>query len=132
VTSNFRELTNLVDSIEQGVSCGELTNTELFLFTDNTTAEGAYYKGNSPSRPLFEQILRLRRLEMVATLRLHVIHVAGTQMIQQGTDGLSRGFRFGYAAVPRAVTPCRSYTPPASPLLAPVLVSRLCNHSSHS
>jgi len=91
VTSNFRELKNLVDSIEQGVHCGELSNTELFVFTDNTTAEGAYYKGNSNSKPLFAQVLRLRKLEMAPSLRLHVIHVAGTRMIQQGTDGLSRG-----------------------------------------
>jgi hypothetical protein len=27
----------------------------------------------------------------MASLRLHIIHVAGTRMIQQGTDGLSRG-----------------------------------------
>jgi len=90
-TSKFRELCNLVDAIEQGVQCGELEHTELFIFTDNTTAEGAYYKGNSDSRTLFALVLRLRRLEMSASLRLHLIYVAGTRMVQQGTDGLSRG-----------------------------------------
>jgi hypothetical protein len=90
-SSNFRELCNLVDSIEDRVRCGELDNAELFIFTDNTTAEGCYYRGNSDSRWLFAQVLRLRKLEMHASLRLHVIHVAGTRMIHQGTDGLSRG-----------------------------------------
>jgi hypothetical protein len=47
VSSNFRELCNLVDSIDQGVQCGELDSTELFILTDNTTAKGCYYKGNS-------------------------------------------------------------------------------------
>jgi hypothetical protein len=90
-TSNFRELRNLVDSIDQAVQCGELLNTELFVFTDNTTTEACYYKGNSDNRLLFQQVLRLRTLEMTSSLRLHVVHVAGTRMIQQGTDGLSRG-----------------------------------------
>jgi hypothetical protein len=91
VSSNFRELCNLVDSVEEGVSCGELSNAELFIFTDNTTAEGCYYKGNADNRRLFTQVLRLRKLELHASLHLHVIHVAGTRMIHQGTDGLSRG-----------------------------------------
>lgn len=91
VTSNFRELCNLVESLEDGVACGELQDAELFIFTDNTTAEGGYYRGNSDNRFLFHLILRLRLLEMQASLRLHIIHVAGTRMIHQGTDGLSRG-----------------------------------------
>jgi hypothetical protein len=90
-SSNFRELCNLVDSIEDGVHRGELDNAELFIFTDNTTAEGCYYRGNSDSQRLFAQVLRLRKLEMHASLCLHVIYVAGTRMIHQGTDGLSRG-----------------------------------------
>ena len=91
LSSNFRELCNLVESIEEAVLLGELDGCELFVFTDNTTAEGGYYRGNSDNRVLFSLILRLRLLEMQYSLALHVIHVAGTRMIQQGTDGLSRG-----------------------------------------
>jgi hypothetical protein len=91
MSSNFKELCNLVDSIEEGVQSRELADTELFILTDNTTAEGCYYKGNADNRQLFNQVLRLRCLEMTASLRLHVIHVSGTRMIHQGTDGLSRG-----------------------------------------
>jgi hypothetical protein len=90
-SSNYRELCNLVDSIEDGVHRGELNNADLFIFTNNTTAEGCYYRGHSDSQRLFAQVLHLRKLEMHASLRLHVIHVAGTRMIHQGTDGLSRG-----------------------------------------
>lgn len=32
-----------------------------------------------------------RKLEMIAGIKLHLIHVAGTRMIFQGSDGLSRG-----------------------------------------
>jgi hypothetical protein len=91
LSSNFRELCNLVESVEEAVLLGELDGCELFIFTDNTTAEGGYYRGNSDNRVLFSLFLRLRLLEMQYSLKLHLIHVAGTRMIQQGTDGLSRG-----------------------------------------
>jgi len=94
-TSNFRELHNLVLALEDGIWTGDLHRSEIFLFTDNTTAEGGFYKGNSSSWTLFHLILRLRLLEMTGHLRLHVLHVAGTRMISQGTDGLSRGDFFG-------------------------------------
>jgi len=92
-SSNFRELKNLVDSlyarVEEDVS--EVKGLEVFLFTDNLVAEGAFYKGTSTSRKLFELVLRLRLLEMKAGFKIHIIHIAGTRMISQGTDGLSRG-----------------------------------------
>jgi hypothetical protein len=81
----------LVESLEEGVALGDLRLTEVFIFTDNTSAEGGFYKGNSLSRTLFTLIIRLRLLEMSGQLRIHMIHVAGSRMIDQGTDGLSRG-----------------------------------------
>jgi len=91
VSSNYRELRTLVDAVEAGVATGDLNNAELFIFTDNSTAEGAYSKGHSDSCLLFDLVLRLRCLDMSGSLRLHVIHVTGTRMIAQGTDGLSCG-----------------------------------------
>jgi hypothetical protein len=90
-SSNFRELANLVLAIEEAYAKGLLSNSELFVFTDNSAAEGAFYKGTSPSRRLFDLVLRLRALQMNGQLALHVIHVAGKRMIAQGTDALSRG-----------------------------------------
>jgi len=90
-SSNYKELRNLVEAVEEGIASGDLFGTELFIFTDNSTAEGAFYKGNTDSRLLFDLVLRLRVLDMKASLILHVIHVAGTRMIAQGVDGLSRG-----------------------------------------
>ena len=91
-SSNYRELRNLVETIEEGVDSGSLTGAELFLFTDNTVAEAAFYKGNtSSSRALFDLIVRLRMIEISGALRFWVIHVAGKRMISQGADGLSRG-----------------------------------------
>ena len=63
----------------------------MFLFTDNSTAESAYYKGSSSSKKLHGLILRLHQLSLDYSVILQVIHVAGTRMIAQGTDGCSRG-----------------------------------------
>jgi len=93
-SSNFRELFNLVAAIDEASRGGHLDNAELFLFTDNTTAEGAYYKGSSKSKFIFDLVLKLKLLGQNTKLILHVIHVAGTRMIWQGTDGLSRGDLF--------------------------------------
>jgi hypothetical protein len=90
-SSNYRELLNLVESLELQVREGKRMNAELFIFTDNSTAEGVFYKANSTSKKLFELVLCLRRMEMEGQLILHVIHVAGTRMIEEGADGGSRG-----------------------------------------
>lgn len=91
LSSNYKELRNLVETIEAEAKRGSLTGAELFLMTDNSVAESCFYKGTSKSRKLFDLILRLRKIEFHYGLRLHVIHVAGTRMIAQGTDGVSRG-----------------------------------------
>jgi len=90
-SSNYRELNNLVASLELRTADGTLVGAEVYVFTDNFTAESAFYKGNTSSKRLFQLVLRLRTLEMNGLLHLQVIHVAGTRMMRQGTDGLSRG-----------------------------------------
>jgi hypothetical protein len=51
---NWRELANLVNFIERAVLAHDLDGTELFMFTDNQTAELAFWKGHSSSPKLFE------------------------------------------------------------------------------
>ena len=90
-SSNYRELCNLVDTVEEEARAGRLASSELWLFTDNSTAESCFTRGSSTSALLHGLVLRLRRVEMDTGLVLHMVHVAGTRMIAQGTDGLSRG-----------------------------------------
>lgn len=90
-SSNFRELYNLVLTLEELAMTGALLNVELFLFTDNSTAEAAFYKGTSSNKLLFSLILRLHKIQMDTGAFFHVILVSGHRMIAQGTDGLSRG-----------------------------------------
>lgn len=90
-SSNFRELLNLVETLETMAKTEELSGAEVFLFTDNSTAEAAFHRGSSSSKRLHTLVRKLKLLEMVFIMRLHVVHVAGKRMIEQGTDGLSRG-----------------------------------------
>jgi hypothetical protein len=90
-SSNWRELTNLVEVLELEAHERRLRGCEVFLFTDNSTAEAAFFRGTSSSEKLFLLVLRLRQLEMNQQCLIHLVHVAGTRMIGQGSDGLSRG-----------------------------------------
>lgn len=89
-SSNWRELRNLVELVKDLANAGKLKHSELFLFTDNSVAERAYFRGTSSSRSLFDLVLELRKLTISGEFKLHVIHVPGTRMIECGVDGASR------------------------------------------
>jgi hypothetical protein len=88
-SSNWREFTNLVAFLEGTIEKHGLGGSEVFIFTDNSTSEAAFWKGTSKSRLLFDLVPRLKKLEMNFNLILHVIHVSGKRMIDQGSHGLS-------------------------------------------
>jgi hypothetical protein len=87
----LREMTNLVDTLDEMGDQGALKGAEIFLFTDNSTSEAAYYNGSSKSEKLFNLVLRVKKLEMHRQAKIHIIHVSGERMKEQGSDGLSRG-----------------------------------------
>ena len=70
---------------------GELKGVEFFMFTDNLMFERVFYKGASKITLLFEIVLRLHQVQIIGELILHVIHIAGTQMIEARIDVISRG-----------------------------------------
>jgi hypothetical protein len=107
-SSNWKELSNLVDSLDEILTNNDLRGCEMFMFTDNSTAEAAYWKGTSHSQKLFDLVLRLKKLEAKHDMILHVIHVSGKRMIAQGTDGISRGDHS--AGVMRGI-PMTAYVP---------------------
>jgi hypothetical protein len=90
-SSNYRELRNLVDSLFEISQEQKLRGTEVYFFTDNSTAENAYFKGASTSELLHELVTNLRQLEMTEGCRIVLVHVSGERMKLQGSDGLSRG-----------------------------------------
>ncbi len=78
-----------METVEEEAKEGYLNGSELWLFTDDVTAEGCFFRGGSSSKLLHELILHLRKTEMEYEFTLHVVHVARTRMIAQGLDGLS-------------------------------------------
>jgi hypothetical protein len=63
----------------------------VFYFTDNSTTYWIAASGSSGSPGLPQLIEEIRLLELELECCLQVIHVPGMIMIDQGTDGLSRG-----------------------------------------
>ena len=89
--SNHKEFNHLVLTLESMSRKGELEGRELFVFTDNAVTESIVWKGSTKSSKLFPLVVRLYQLNMKHKCKIHFVHVAGTRMIEQGTDGLSRG-----------------------------------------
>ena len=80
-----------MEMVTSEARAGRLRDCEFFLFTDNLTAEGCFYRGSSKSPLLHYLVLSLRAIEMEYGMTIHVVHISGKRMIAQGTDGCSRG-----------------------------------------
>ena len=92
MSSNFRETANLVISLREKIGAGTIeSGSEVFVFTDNSTAKATMYKGSSRSPLLHQMVLDLRKMEIVGDIIVHFVLISGKRMIRQGTDGLSRG-----------------------------------------
>jgi hypothetical protein len=62
-SSNIREADNLVTRMEKLEEEGRLDQVEIFLFTDNSSFEGMFFKGHSTSKKLTGIIQQLRKLQ---------------------------------------------------------------------
>jgi hypothetical protein len=91
-TSNWKELRTLLWTVERLVANDrELQGVTLFYFTDNMTTYYIVQNGSSKSIELHKLIRKIKLYEVLLGCRIEVIHVPGTLMIEEGTDGLSRG-----------------------------------------
>jgi len=57
-SSNWQELSNVVETLEDLYKAGELVGCEVFVLIDNSVAEAAYHNGTSSNEVLFELVLR--------------------------------------------------------------------------
>ena len=116
-SSNWRELTNLVEDLESDEESGRLDNSWIIIATDNSTAEICLHKGNSSSENFFGLVVRLRALELQTGATILVTHVSGKRMMAQGANGvfigsLKEGVCLGKAMnvfCPWEKTPIQSY-----------------------
>jgi hypothetical protein len=69
----------------------DLAGTDFFYFTDNMMAYCIINNGLWHNPALHSMVLELNHLELELQCHIEVVHVPGTAMIGQGTDGLSHG-----------------------------------------
>jgi hypothetical protein len=92
-SSNWKELSTLKLSLlrVRDEDAEGVRGTAVFYFADNSTTYWIAASGSSASPGLHALIEEIRLLELELECSLQVIHVPGLIMIDQGTDGLSRG-----------------------------------------
>ena len=92
-SSNWRELHTLLLTLERALEKpgGNFRETVLMYFTDNLVTYYIVNSGSSTNPALHRMIMKIKILELKLGIELQVIHIPGVTMIQQGTDGLSRG-----------------------------------------
>ena len=92
-SSNWKEMRTLCQSLANEKMKGgtRVRNRRLLYFTDNMVTYDVFRRGSSKSTPLWKLFLQIKLLEIELNCLVQVIHVPGTTMILQGTDGLSRG-----------------------------------------
>jgi hypothetical protein len=69
----------------------DLKGGTLFYFTDNLVSYYVVHNGSSTSRELHKLIRRIKILEIKLDCHVEPVHVPGKLMIEQCTEGLSRG-----------------------------------------
>ena len=91
-SSNYREALTAVNGLEDQLKKGKIQRgCEVFIVTDNWVTERVFENGTAHSKKLHDLVVRLRKLQMRGDIFIRVIWMAGTRMILQGTDSLSRG-----------------------------------------
>jgi hypothetical protein len=92
--SVWKELATLEETLlrlRASLATNSVQGTTVFYFTDNSGVYWIATTGSSKSLSLHALIGRIRRLELELNCFLQVVHVPGLVLIEQGTDGLSRG-----------------------------------------
>jgi hypothetical protein len=131
-TSNWKELNTLLLTLQQLIRDPKLAavvaGTTVFYFTDNVVTYYISHSGSTGIKPLHRLIMKIKDLERLLQVRLEVVHVPGDIMIDQGTDGLSRGLWMAETSFDR---PGRAFTKSVfDPVLAhhelPLWVQQQC------
>lgn len=101
-SANWKEARTLLHTLEREENATRLQGCTVFYFTDNQITYWIVNSGGSSSVGLHKLLRRIKFLEIKLDLRLEVVHVPGTHMIDQQTDGLSRGLAFANSRLRRS------------------------------
>jgi hypothetical protein len=136
-TSNWKELKTLCLTLEQLLHDPSrrkaVKGTTLFYFTDNEVTYYIAHSGSSSTPALHALIMHIKDLERKLDLHLEVVHVPGTTMIAQGTDGLSRGIWISYnhTSQPTLQYTCAVFDPATHAEGMEAWVAGLCERTDH-
>ncbi len=89
---NWKEFTNVVEALEEEGEESNLNHAKVFMFTNNSTVESCVARGSSSLPKLLRLVVCLQVLLMRVGIKINVFHIAGTRLIAEGIDGVSRGF----------------------------------------
>jgi hypothetical protein len=92
-SSNWKELRTLLATLERayGQRRTDIAGTTFFYFTDNSTTYFTVSKGSSTSPRLHAMVEQIKKLKIMMDIHLEVVHIPGTTIITECTDGLSWG-----------------------------------------
>jgi hypothetical protein len=90
-TSNWKEARTILESLLQERTTGRLRGRLVFSMTDNLVCYYIVNQGSSRNPDLHQLVREIKDACVELGCQLEVVHVPGTIMIDQGTDGLSRG-----------------------------------------
>jgi hypothetical protein len=113
-SSNWKELRTLVEFMwQEPLATSRFCNHKVFHFTDNMVTYDVYRKGTSTwTSPRLRALVReLKGLEPRHGCQLEVIHVPGEAIIDEGSDGLSRGVWNTPIQVPRTFPVAKLFAP---------------------
>ena len=89
--NSYLEYRNLVETLEDLGRKKWLYGRDFFLCTDIMVSESIAIAGSSSTETLYDLVVQLHCLCMRYRCQVRFIHVAGTRIIGQITNGLSRG-----------------------------------------
>ena len=90
-SSNWKELRTVLQALRQEVGRSRVKDTTVFYFTDNLVSYYVVNNGSSRSPGLHTLVQEIKEVEALLQCHLEIVHVPGGLMIEQQTDGLSRG-----------------------------------------
>jgi hypothetical protein len=92
-SSNWKEAQTLYATLQRARDQHQhdLRGVTFFYFTDNMTTYYTFMSGSSKSPSIHSLLEDIKLLEIELEIVLEVIHVPGTTIISEGTDGLSTG-----------------------------------------
>lgn len=89
--SNYQEFQNFLDATIREGKASNLTISLTTFVTDNFATETTIYNGTSDSPLLLDMVIEFYCIQLKYLFTCIVVHVAGTQMIAQGSSRLLRG-----------------------------------------